>query len=267
MVSEKRVKVLDFGIANKGTVGYMSPEQALGKPMDGRTDIYSLGVVLYQALSGELPFSDRLPKVRPDLPNEVIAVISRCLEKDPDRRYRSASELVAALEHVLPRLSRTALPATPTIAVRAEPKIVLSPFAGHRALIVDDDPAILRLFEAIAKRERIDCDLASNGSEAIAALKTREYSLLFLDIMMPRIDGWGVLDYLRMRSKARVPSIFIVTAFLDQSVSAADSEIVTGIIYKPIDTDDIARLMRECMRGGNTTGVMQRTRHRLIAAG
>lgn len=307
MVSGKRVKVLDFGIAKQigagartgqfqteagmvvGTVEYMSPEQALGKPLDGRTDIFSLGVVLYQALSGQLPFSGSsatelmlricrdepkpLASVRPDLPNELMAIISRCLEKDPDRRYRTAAEFVAALEHVLPRLSRTALPVTPTMVLRppdaapaTEPKIVASPYAGKRALIADDDPAIRRLFETIAKRERIECDVASNGSEAIAALKQREYTLLFLDIMMPRIDGWGVLDYLRMRSKARIPSLFIVTAFLDQTVSAADSEIVSGIIYKPIDADDIARLMRECMRGGNTTGIMQRTRHRLIAA-
>jgi DNA-binding response OmpR family regulator len=145
--------------------------------------------------------------------------------------------------------------------------VVSSPYAGKRALIADDDPAIRRLFETLAKRQQIECDLAANGSEAIAALKQREYSLMFLDLMMPRIDGWGVLDYLRTRSKSRIPSLFIMTAFLDQTVSIADSEIVSGIIYKPVDADDIAALMRECLRGGSPTGVLQRTRHRLLAAG
>jgi CheY-like chemotaxis protein len=308
MVAGQRVKVLDFGIAKQmgeaargqfqteagmviGTIEYMSPEQALGKAIDARSDIFSLGVVLYQALGGILPFQGSTatelllgicrdaPKpfgrVRPDLPNELAAVIARCLEKDRERRFSSASELAAALEHVLPRLTRAALPGTPTMVLSAaddqmlqaaEPKVVASPYAGKRMLIADDDAAIRRLFETLAKRERIDCDVAANGPEAIAALKEREYTLMFLDIMMPRIDGWGVLDYVRTRSKARIPSLFIITAFLDQTVSAADSEIVSGIIYKPVDADDIAALMRECVHGGSPTGVLQRTRHRLIAA-
>jgi serine/threonine protein kinase len=310
MVSGKRVKVLDFGIAKQiggasggpgqfqteagmvlGTVEYMSPEQALGRTIDARTDLFSLGIVLYQALSGALPFTGGtatelllricrdepapLAAARPDLPNELAAIIARCLEKDRERRFGSARELAAALEHILPRLSRTALPSTPTMLLTAvperpatEPKVVASPYAGKRILVADDDDAIRRLFETLAKRQGIECDTAANGPEAIAALKQREYTLLFLDIMMPRIDGWGVLDYLRTRSKARVPSLFIITAFLDQTVSTADSEIVDGIIYKPVDADDIAALMRECARGGrNTTGALQRTRHRLIAAG
>jgi serine/threonine protein kinase len=309
MVSGRRVKVLDFGIAKQigndsvrpgqfqteagmvlGTIEYMSPEQALGKTIDARTDLFSLGVVLYQALSGVLPFSGETatelllnicrdePKpfaaVRSDLPNELGALIMRCLEKDRELRFGSARELAYALEHILPRLSKTALPATPTVQLTArarpepEPKVVASPYAGKRILVADDDPAIRRLFATLAKREGIECDLAANGPEAIAALKQREYTLLFLDIMMPRIDGWGVLDYLRLRSKVRVPSLFIITAFLDQNVSAADSGIVDGIIYKPVDADDIAALMRECARGGrHTTGVLRRTRFRLVAAG
>ena len=106
--------------------------------------------------------------------------------------------------------------------------------------------------------------LAGNGPEAIAALKQRQYSLLFLDIMMPRIDGWGVLDYLRTNARANAPTLFIITAFLDQTVSAADREIVNGMIYKPVDADEIGALMRECVRGGNPSGVLHRTRHRFI---
>lgn len=305
MVSGKRVKILDFGIAKQigsgpragefrteagmvvGTIEYMSPEQALGKTVDARTDIFSLGVVLYQAFTGVLPFTaptatELLLRIcrdeprsfaglRPDLPNELSAAIARCLSKDRELRFATATELAGALEHVLPRLSRTALPATPTLVVNKEvdpePKVVASPYAGKRALIADDDPAIRRLFETLAKRQQIECDVAANGSEAIAALKQREYSLLFLDLMMPRIDGWGVLDYLRTRSKSRIPALFIMTAFLDQTVSTADSEIVSGILYKPVDADDIAALIRECLRGASPAGVLQRTRHRLVAAG
>ena len=144
------------------------------------------------------------------------------------------------------------------------------PIAGTRMLIADDDAAIRRLFETLARRQGIECDTAVNGSEAIAALKQHEYALMFLDIMMPRIDGWGVLDYLRTRATNRVPTLFIVTAFLDQTVAPADREVVSGILYKPIDADEIAALMRECARGNTSAGMMGRTllntRHRPIAA-
>ncbi|MCU1228661.1 MAG: serine/threonine protein kinase [Acidobacteria bacterium] len=308
MIAGHRVKVLDFGIAKQtgeaargqfqteagmviGTLEYMSPEQALGKPIDARTDIFSLGVMLYQALGATLPFHGTtgtelllaicrdeptpFASVRPDLPKELATIIARCLEKDRERRFNSAAELATALEQTLPRLTRTPLPATPTMVLSpperkivevSEPKVVSSPYAGKRMLIADDDASIRRLFETLARRQGIECDVASNGPEAIAMLKEREYALMFLDIMMPRIDGWGVLDYVRMRSKARIPSLFIITAFLDQTVSAAESEIVSGIIYKPVDADDIAALMRECMRDGKATGALQRTRHRFIAA-
>src|ERR1051325_7613889 len=111
LVSGTRVKVLDFGIAKQSAVrteggmviGYMSPEQALRKPLDARTDLFSLGVVLYEVLSGAPPFRGStttelllrvcrdepqpLVNVRPDLPNELAAVIARCLEKDRERRF------------------------------------------------------------------------------------------------------------------------------------------------------------------------------------
>jgi serine/threonine protein kinase len=303
MISGARVKVLDFGIAKEvgggearpgeyrteagmvvGTIEYMSPEQALGKPVDARTDIFSLGVLLYQALTGTLPFAGAtgtelllricrddpqpFPSHRPDLPDALAAAIARCLDKDRDRRFASAHELAAALSDVLPRVARVARAVTPS----ATPTIVLarpesSPYAGKRVLIADDDAAIRRLFEALAKRVPLECDTASNGPEAIAALKQREYSMMFLDLMMPRIDGWGVVDFLRTRASHKIPALFLITAFLDQTVSAADSEIVAGILYKPVDADEIATLMRDSARSGRpATGALLKTRHRMIAA-
>ena len=124
------VKVMDFGIARDtsfgdlteagtgiGTPAYMSPEQVLGDKLDARSDIFSLGVVLYQMVTGKKPFVEdekksamhkiRLEKhesaraVNPEVPRELSNVIDRCLEKQPRDRWRSAQHMVMALERFL----------------------------------------------------------------------------------------------------------------------------------------------------------------------
>jgi eukaryotic-like serine/threonine-protein kinase len=123
------VKLTDFGIARitdssktktgmvLGTPSYMSPEQLSGKKVDGRSDLFSLGVTLYQMLTGSLPFQgDSMATlmfkianephaaatiVRPDLPASVNAVIDRALEKDLTKRYARGSEMAADLRSAL----------------------------------------------------------------------------------------------------------------------------------------------------------------------
>ncbi|MGH2977322.1 MAG: Stk1 family PASTA domain-containing Ser/Thr kinase [Gaiellaceae bacterium] len=125
---EGRVKVTDFGIARAGTsqmtetgsiVGtaqYLSPEQARGGEIDQRSDLYSLGIVLYELLTGKTPFEGDTPveiamkhlsavpkppsELRPDIPPELDMVVLRALAKDPDDRYQSADEMEADLERV-----------------------------------------------------------------------------------------------------------------------------------------------------------------------
>src|SRR5262249_52220983 len=130
-------KILDFGIARiasepapelvsvttttteatgiiMGTLGYMSPEQAAGAPVDSRTDIFSLGVVMFEMLSGSLAFrresvADTLratvtedpPPLRdraPEVPRALERVVLRCLEKSPGERFQSARDLAFALD-------------------------------------------------------------------------------------------------------------------------------------------------------------------------
>lgn len=128
IASGGEVKVMDFGLAKMqdnpqlteigstlGTAAYMSPEQAQGKPVDARTDIWSFGVVLYEMLTGQLPFGDTysqaiiysiLNEAHPALPAEKITdaarlqgIIDRCLAKDPAERYANFDQLLADLKN------------------------------------------------------------------------------------------------------------------------------------------------------------------------
>src|SRR5947209_13887743 len=123
-----RLKVTDFGIARSGasqmteagsivgTAQYLSPEQARGAPVDPRSDLYSLGVVVYEMLTGKVPFTGDTPveiamkhlsqvpkppsEIRPEVPHDLDAVVMRALAKDPEQRYGSAEEMDADLARV-----------------------------------------------------------------------------------------------------------------------------------------------------------------------
>src|ERR1700737_4851668 len=135
--------VTDFGIARLmeaapatatgqvlGTVHYMSPEQVLGERVDGRSDVYSLGVVAFKTVTGRLPFDGKsatavlvehvtkeAPKVRsigPGVPEMLGTIIDRCLAKDPAARYQTAGEMAAALDDATRSIPRSTTRVLPT---------------------------------------------------------------------------------------------------------------------------------------------------------
>lgn len=155
------VKLMDFGIARDedlgpltktgmavGTPSYMSPEQVTGSPLDARTDIYSLGVVLYECLAGERAFTaatpgevfarvrdgrfKALPRVAPHVPSALAKIVRRAMQTNPNNRYFDASELRRDLEQYL------------SSHLKVSPNSLLIAFLRHKNKISESE-ALARL--------------------------------------------------------------------------------------------------------------------------
>ena len=159
IVGGRRAKVMDFGVARMrvsdietqvgavlGSPKYMSPEQVAGSPIDGRSDVFSLGVILYELAAGAPPFA--APDIaqymlqiagataappsdlNPALPPMLDLIVARALEKDPDRRYSSAADFAADLRACLgqPGLAAQAAPA---LDFELENTVVSAPVPGR----------------------------------------------------------------------------------------------------------------------------------------
>src|ERR671923_745248 len=147
LIGDARLKVTDFGIARHGpsqmteagsimgTAQYLSPEQARGAPVTAASDLYSVGIVLYEMLTGKVPFSgdtaieiamkhlNDIPKppsrIRPEIPPELDQIVLRALAKEQEDRYQSADEFIEDLQRVeagLPLARETSEAATALLA-------------------------------------------------------------------------------------------------------------------------------------------------------
>jgi len=180
LLPDGRVKLTDFGIARLtfepnitmdgqvfGTPSYMSPEQVVGRELDLRTDLFSLGVVLYEMLAGAKPFqgdsvvaiayaiSNHEPVQPPQVPHPLWAVVRRALEKSPALRFSSAAEMADALRRAMAdpmppqpianwQLGATAgtppPPPNPSVASGAMPPPILTPYDPYQASPAQSQP-------------------------------------------------------------------------------------------------------------------------------
>src|SRR5579871_4229703 len=256
------VKVLDFGLAKQekskqrsedtqlltsagmvmGTVEYMSPEQVLGRGVDHRSDIFSLGGVLYEMAAGRLPFNGanatetmaRILQAQPDamarfnyeVPEEFERTVRKCLEKDRERRYQSARELMVDLKNLeRDSGSQKAAPLVENPLKEARKSI--------RAAIVDDEElarSLLREYVESSPGIEVVAE-CSNGFEAVKAIAEHKPDLVFLDVQMPKLDGFEVLQLID-------PSIAVifVTAYDQYAMRAFDANAVDYLL-KPFSSE------------------------------
>jgi two-component system LytT family response regulator len=251
------VKVLDFGLAKletpnrdetqvmtgdgvvMGTVAYMSPEQALGRDVDHRTDLFSLGVVLYEMATARLPFAgstpsetmarilgsqpDAMARFNYDIPEGLDRVVRKCLEKDRDRRYQSARELLVDLKNLERDSSPGQSPAGAAAVERRKLNVVL----------VDDEElarALLREYLGASQDIEILAECA-NGFEAVKAISEKKPDLVFLDVQMPKLDGFEVLELI-----GQEVAVIFVTAY-DQYAMRAFDEHAVDYLMKPFSLE------------------------------
>lgn len=117
-------------------------------------------------------------------------------------------------------------------------------------LITDDDPGIRGLLATLTLQTGCTVDTAANGFEAIEKLRTGSYDLLLLDLMMPEMSGYDVVEWLK--SMEHRPAVMVVTAIHDNDANATlDGDVVTSILRKPFDVgaaSDFIRVMASAVR-------------------
>lgn len=235
----KTVKVLDFGISlakltanideSSGALGspyYMSPEQLRGDATDHRADIWSLGVTLFELLTSTMPFVDTsdvqvlirditqgvprdLRSALPDAPPELAATVSRCLEKDPGRRFQNTAELAIALLPFARRRARTSVE-------RLTNLIRSSGLNGDRPLLLpasqpplSNDPAHVALTGlplVISPPPSIREPEASQATMPVTEPRRPRKALLLLPVALALVLGVGVLVTLTRRTTHEDPS-------------------------------------------------------------
>lgn len=237
------VKIMDLGLALPreakrvtadgmiiGTPAYLSPEQAQGLTLDYRTDLYSLGVVLFEMSTGQLPFqSDDIPallmqhvrqqppmprSIVPDLPMGLETVILKALEKNPSRRFQSGEAMAAALRAAIPTADSgravldwdtesTTHHSTPAIA-----RTATGTLPPPLRVLLADDHTMLRhsLANLLAQRDDVMViGEASDGESALQQTLELQPDVLVLDLNMPKMGGLDVLPLVRQRApKVRV---------------------------------------------------------------
>jgi CheY-like chemotaxis protein/predicted Ser/Thr protein kinase len=293
------VAILDFGLARGeydqsltlasmllGTPQYMSPEQALGQELDERSDIYSIGIIAFEMLTGAVPFwgdspvaiamkhvtepiPDRLSEFR-DVSPALRAIVLRSLEKDREKRFASTDDLeteLALLEQA-PRQQRDAtslkMGGEDEIMAALEhafnsivlPRPVLSPpppAVGPPpvplVLVVQDDVReLLKTATAICSAGCRTLE-ARNGQEALEALMKDPVDLVLMDVDLPRIDGFDVTRILKSQPALAALPVLLTTGRFDRGQLAfAVQSGATDLLPRPFGEGTLGPRLWQILR-------------------
>ncbi|MFL6246095.1 MAG: response regulator [Thermoanaerobaculia bacterium] len=117
---------------------------------------------------------------------------------------------------------------------------------NKKILVVDDDDAIRNMVERVLRREHFEVESARDGFEAIEKLSRNDYATVLLDLMMPRVDGIGVLRFLETERQAEPPRVIVMTANLQGADETKEAKPVFRVLPKPFDIHELVSHVREC---------------------
>ena len=127
----------------------------------------------------------------------------------------------------------------------------------RRVLIVDDDADVRSLLVVALSQKALATDCASNGREAIERLRERDYAVILLDLMMPGVDGFGVLEAIR-NEIPNPPVVLVITGASREMLERVDRNRIHGIVRKPFDPLEVAAIVAACadVRGSRSFDTM-----------
>lgn len=128
----------------------------------------------------------------------------------------------------------------------------------RRVLLADDDPDVRGILSYVLRQQNLAVDLAVDGAEALELLHDNRYGVVILDLMMPGIDGFGVLDAIYSGAIAEPPVVLVVSGADRATLNRLDAGRIHGIVRKPFDPNELASVVVACVdiRGRNTLEAM-----------
>ncbi|MEQ9103355.1 MAG: protein kinase [Rhodothermales bacterium] len=284
ILPDGRVIILDFGLAKgqtdatvtqegtvMGTAAYMSPEQATGRAVDYRSDIWSLGAVLYEMLAGDRPFPGAYPQAvlygilnadpeplsgrRAGLPLQLVDVVDRMLQKEPDQRFPRLQDMMDALQAVRSRAAAKSEARERVAGASGGSDSDQGAAAGASAASPDTDPDVLHLLCVddepeleLLMQQRFRKNIRSgawkfvfalDGQDALNKLEQHpETGVILTDLNMPRMDGLTLLS--RLSELDRPLRTIVVSAYGDlEKIRTAMNRGAFDFVTKPIDFTDL----------------------------
>jgi serine/threonine-protein kinase len=283
--AQNRVKVTDFGAYGLvrgagGTPAYMAPEQFGERGITARTDLYQVGAIVYELVSGKLPFSGTREEViysvqqeRPTDPSslknklawQLDWVIQRALSKDASVRFGSAREFLDGLRLGLQESIGAALPAAQAPAPEAPPEPIAAPAPAKpialvapapapakaepaderlKVLFVDDDERILNGLRALFRQE-YQVFTADNGATALDLVHKNAIQIVVSDQRMPGMTGAELLRQIRANAPKTVRLLLTGYSDLAALVGSVNEGEIFRFVKKPWDNDEIRATLAE----------------------
>ena len=272
--SDGQAIILDFGIARSsespeastdvesiGSPNYMSPEQATGKEADERSDIYSLGVLFFEMLTGVIPFHSKSAeeaiyqhsKVRPptpsslndSIPHEIDKIVLKCLEKKPNDRYQKIEKLIEDLHSFLAKpvdggKKKFGYDTQPVRLDEPAPK------EERTILIASREQGLWEDLRTMLERLGLSVEFAKDGMQVLNLLQGSSYEMVCVDADITGIDGFEICRIMRKAPPLdKIPVILFLNRSDDQYSAFGIEAGATDSMTKPLNIHSVLRKIKE----------------------